>query len=920
MKKGRGCFLVILIAIVFGSFLVYALQFSDTNQSDFDSGVYVNTSYNGSAVILSGNNLTGTYTSKIFDATSVAGWNNVSWVGLQSNGDINTSLAYAIHLGANTTEVFALDGIYYLADMKDSSKNFYLNFSTNLKNGDILKLYGKKNKGLSIGVYAQSDSSGTNPLATFTITSTTGEWISVTLSIASPTNAIWIGEGTGSGTDPKDEFDYIYAKTNANSNLTFQVKNCSLLNCIDGIWQSSNLSNLSLQSRYFQYRVYLTSEGAGITPQLFNVSLGYTFVDSIVPNLTINSPLNQNYSTNSILVNISAKDDNLLQSIWWYNGTANVTYLNSSYYTFSQGSNTIIAYANDSVGNVNTTKVTFFVDSVAPDIAIINPETKTYGVSTNLPLNFSASDSGIGMQSCWYNLDDAVNVSIPNCQNLTFNVSQDKEYTLNLFSNDSLGNTAKDSVTFNVLTSAPALNLNYPENNSYLSYYNNVYFNYSVFSGVGISSCQLFGDFKGILALNQTNSSITLENNFFVLNLADGNYNWGVACNDSQNRWNMVNYSFVIDTIIPNLSVTEPTGTKSSRTSVPVQWQVSDSSLDSCWYNVYRGAILEISNTTTYCSLNQSSFSVTLDADFVLNFYVNDSAGNLKSVSNSFSVSTTTSSGGGGGGGSGGGNAIIPSQEQSNIDLITSSISDIIAKPGEKKTATLSVKNLGTTFLNDCSFQSTGENAGWILGSETKSLNIGEEYDFDFEINVPSDLGSGSYSLTVSLGCKEISKKESFSVEIIEEKLGFKIVKVERTEQDKVRVVYNLKELSGKKQNVEIQFLLFDSKNERVAELKENKQIDENSEGEFESLIPINSSLKGELNLLVNLNSEEYSTFVQENIILGSPLSGFAVFGESVGGTDNLVTGVLVILFLVFGFFMIKRILKVRKVTKRRYY
>ena len=54
-------------------------------------------------------------------------------------------LTSADHAGANRTELFVLDENYYLADMKDSSKNFYLNFSGNLVDNSILKIYAKKN-------------------------------------------------------------------------------------------------------------------------------------------------------------------------------------------------------------------------------------------------------------------------------------------------------------------------------------------------------------------------------------------------------------------------------------------------------------------------------------------------------------------------------------------------------------------------------------------------------------------------------------------------------------------------------------------------------------------------------------------------------------------------------------------------------
>ena len=68
MKKGNFvlvslifCFVLVLLIA-----LIYAAMFSDLNQDNFDLGTYSNTTYNGSAVVLSGSNLTGTYISRLF--------------------------------------------------------------------------------------------------------------------------------------------------------------------------------------------------------------------------------------------------------------------------------------------------------------------------------------------------------------------------------------------------------------------------------------------------------------------------------------------------------------------------------------------------------------------------------------------------------------------------------------------------------------------------------------------------------------------------------------------------------------------------------------------------------------------------------------------------------------------------------------
>ena len=174
--------------------------FEQTTQQNFSNGIYENTIHNGTGIILLGNNLTGNYTSEIIDAGNISVWNNLSWI--ESNSvPSNSFLNSAIHEGTNRTKVFVKDNDFYNADMKDSNKRFYLNFSKELVNGTILKMFAKKDKGNTVGIYNFDDINGDILLGSFTVSFSSGEWYNVSLTnISSPTKAIWLGEGTGSGT------------------------------------------------------------------------------------------------------------------------------------------------------------------------------------------------------------------------------------------------------------------------------------------------------------------------------------------------------------------------------------------------------------------------------------------------------------------------------------------------------------------------------------------------------------------------------------------------------------------------------------------------------------------------------------------------------------------------------------------------
>ena len=163
-------------------------------------------------------------------------------------------------------------------------------------------------------------------------------------------------------------------------------------------------------------------------------------------------------------------------------------------------------------------------------------------------------------------------------------------------------------------------------------------------------------------------SNIIFEDNTYVYNIDNSTYSsassevrermtkpflWG----DSNEQYNLSEwldsyeiYNFEEDITNPSITLVQPSGSKSSRSNILLNYSVSDSNIQSCWFNVLRGGTFEFSNTTLSCSSNSYFFNVSVDANFTLTFYANDSSGNYNQSNINFSVST--SSGGGGSSGS----------------------------------------------------------------------------------------------------------------------------------------------------------------------------------------------------------------------------------------------------------------------------
>jgi hypothetical protein len=179
------------------------------------------------------------------------------------------------------------------------------------------------------------------------------------------------------------------------------IDTCQLWGNWSGGWHL-NQTFTSVLNETLQSTVNVIPDGEYIWSVWCNDSYGnpnwhpdnHTFiVDTIVPSVSIISPENISYNNETQLINISADEINL-DSIWFFNETGNETYNESVLRTFTEGSHTIYAYANDSAGNVNQTSVTFFIDSIFPDISIDYPANQSYNINVS-ELNYTIFDFNI---------------------------------------------------------------------------------------------------------------------------------------------------------------------------------------------------------------------------------------------------------------------------------------------------------------------------------------------------------------------------------------------------------------------------------------------------------------------------------------------------------------------------------------------
>jgi len=1055
----------IIIVIISSVILLFSLPDLSTESifensgSNFNNGTYQNTGNNESGIIISGQNLSGLYFSRIFDAGFSSVWNNLTWLGnlpknesiyaVDGAGDVYASynsgttwIKKVDNYGrtSDTIHMFSNEFLYIISNSNkevwrskngssftivnnsladsnllvgdtDSRRNSYIvdasgdvYFSSDNginweKRGDFNGASTNNAKGIAINssdsifvvdgtgaIYFSTDNANTWKTASISYGGGTGtddmtsldnnlyillnkqvyksinngvSWNIINNSftpyandgfkISSSNKSLSIADGLGrifeslnegiswiekgdingvAGNDPKG-----LTKFKLLSNISFQVRNCSLSNCSDGTWQNMDLNNLSLIGRYFQYQINITREDTNLNPVVSNVSIDYTVINS-APVLNILSPQNVTYNfRKNLSLNYSVSDsENNVDSCWYnLNYGNNITLsncLNTTLNFSSNGSFIINVYSNDTQGEVSSSLVSFFLLNTVPLISIVSPqEGTTYGTNVSIKLNFSVSDNENNLAKCWYKINNGNNVTIVNCQNTSFNVSSDGNYIIQIFANDSLGEIGSDSTNFSVEIGSPTIILHFPFD-LYLNI-TSVTFNYTP-SDIDLDSCELWGDFNGTFTLNKSNiSPVNNQINNFKLNLTDGIYLWNVKCNDTLgNSAFNGNKSFYIDTVNPSLSLIEPKNIKTSRTNIPLQFQVSDSSPVSCLYNIYTGGNIVIPNKSINCSILSTSFNLTLDADFVLNFYVNDSARNINYSSSGFTIDSIVPDGGGGGGsrggsigsgGSGGsGGSVIGTRlvTKNETKIEVSKIKEILTRSGDKKTLSINARNTGNIFLNNCRFINSGEIASWIYYDKLRGISPGEVAEFIFELTVPENIESKKYGGNIELKCDEIS--DSQEVNIIVSNPTNIVIKEIKQEKNILNITYvfNNSDLIVKEADVEIWI----TDDEGIELLRKSDSFSINYDGIEEKTVSIELSddLVGIFTVNIALSSD-LNNSIKQTVVLGKTksIAGLAILdtpkARIIGYIIFTLIIILGIIFIIKGYGKKDKKIKVKK-------
>ncbi len=365
-----------------------------------------------------------------------------------------------------------------------------------------------------------------------------------------------------------------------------------------------------------------------------------------------------------------------------------------------------------------------------------------------------------------------------------------------------------------------------------------------------------------------------------------------------------------------SITLSEPSGQKSSTSNIPLKFNLVDGENYVCWYNIKDASDnAEITGATNLVGCNNNT-TFNLGAgkgSYVFTLYVNSSLG-LQNKTSSFSVNLGTSQTE---------EEEIESTVQVPVvttpvveetpdvtDLSLQAIEKSTINPSESRNYNLVATNAGNVPLSACKLSFGGNSSSWASTSDVgQNINAGEVKNFAFSVNVPKEAVEGSNSFSLSVQCAEILKNSEFSIDVVKKRVEFNVTDVKRTRQNRVVVTYSLDELLDEEQVVQLQFFLYNAANQEVGNATTNQTLSAGESNKFNTNLVVNESLEGNLTLSASLNSQQYSVSVREPIVLGSP-TGFFLLGDNLGTTGNILAIVILLggLVVIYIFFLRRKV------------
>ncbi|MBS3102411.1 PGF-pre-PGF domain-containing protein [Candidatus Woesearchaeota archaeon] len=588
---------------------------------------------------------------------------NFSWDAGSDTETPATGLYYNLRVGTTSGGNEIVTGVYGSASSHDSGGSRVTGFFGNMMQRKAIKL--KNNRFEEGTTYYWSVQTIDTGLANGSwsgeyLFNTTADWTEPSITLNNPIDLF-------------NTSNFIVS-FNATVYDIINLSNVSLYGNWSGAFSLNSTNASGFNNTDYLFNVNFTSNGDGTYKWLINAcdnlsncvnTSARTFtIDTTAPVVSLNSPANDSWTNNAAVDFQFTATDSLIQACTLYgdfNGAFQANISNTSMVSniettlnlnLNNGTFLWNIYCNDTVGNAafNGTNFTVNIDTEKPAINLNAPVNNFNTSITNILFNWTVIDNLDGNLPCNITINNTINISnIASVNgthtNKTINNFNDGFYFWNVSCNDNATNV-NFSVTrnFTVDTIFPNITLDYPLSNSWLNTQNTI-FNFTLIE-INPKKCLLFANFSGSFVENQSINPQSGKNNFSQKTIADGNYIWGVFCNDTVNHENYsINFTLNIDTIFPAVRLDHPKN-NSNFSSNPIQFNftATESNLEAC--SLYLNSSGWHKNTTKTDAISGSVFNIAnltlADGNYLYDAVCNDSAGNEAFNNSNFTFSVDT--------------------------------------------------------------------------------------------------------------------------------------------------------------------------------------------------------------------------------------------------------------------------------------
>ncbi|MEK6898187.1 MAG: putative Ig domain-containing protein [Nanoarchaeota archaeon] len=247
--------------------------------------------------------------------------------------------------------------------------------------------------------------------------------------------------------------------------LTYSLTNApNWLSISSGAGMISGTTPSVNSNTIFNVIARVTDSYGQFTERSFDINVN-DVPDVTAPSVNITFPLSGNLATGNEAITFT--DDELtapefsVDNVTWTAWVNGITLNNiAGFSALPEGQFTLYLRDTDAAGNIGTDSEAGILKGInAPVITITEPINGANYSSTSLNLIFSSTDIEGNLDSCGYSTNNGATIVTVNCADgqsiivsLTANVGQN---TWIVYSNDSVGNVASLSVSFNVVLPSP---------------------------------------------------------------------------------------------------------------------------------------------------------------------------------------------------------------------------------------------------------------------------------------------------------------------------------------------------------------------------------------------------------------------------------------------------------------------------------